>query len=70
MLFVRKVTHTKYLSALILWQKKLDKSMLPLHTIVMDIFDTVEGKLHQCVMDNIYNSSAFFKAGYNHDKNY
>ena len=51
-------------------QKQLSKSMLPLHAIVVDFFDNVEGKYHQCAMDNIYNSDAFFKAAYSIDKNY
>ena len=33
------------------------------------IFDTVEGKYHQCAMDNIYKLDAFFKAAYNCEKN-
>ena len=36
----------------------LDKSMSQLYVRVMDIFDTVEVKHHQCAMDNLYNSSA------------
>ena len=43
--------------------------MLPLHDIVMAFFDTVEGKHHQCAMDHLYNSDAFSKATYNHEKN-
>ena len=50
-------------------RKYLAKSMLPLHARVMGFFDTVEGKHHQCTMYNLYNSAAFFKAMYNHEKN-
>ena len=39
----------------------LSKIMSPLHDILMTLFDTIEGKNHQCTMDNIYNSAAFFK---------
>ena len=48
----------------------LAKSMLPLYDIVMAFFDNVEETHHQCAMDNIYNSAAFFKAAYNHEKHY
>ena len=40
----------------------LAKSILSLHARVMAFFDNVEEKHHQCVMDNLYNSDAFFKA--------
>ena len=43
-------------------EKYLDKSMFPLHYIVMAFFDTVEGKHHQRAIDNLYKSAAFFKA--------
>ena len=69
-LFVRKDTHIKYLCAMILCQFSLAKRLSPLDDIVMDLLDTVEGKNHQCVMYNIYNSSTYFKAAYNHEKNY
>ena len=39
----------------------LSKIMSPLHDILMTLFDTIEGKNHQCMMDNIYNLAAFFK---------
>ena len=48
----------------------LAKRMVPLHAIVVAFFDTVEGKYHQRAMYNIYNSDAFSKASYNHEKNY
>ena len=44
----------------------LAKRLSPLDAIVMALFDTVEGKNHQCVMAHIYNSSTYFKAAYNH----
>ena len=34
----------------------------------MAFFDTVDEKNHQCAMDNLYNSDAFFKEAYNHEK--
>ena len=40
----------------------LSKRMLPLHARVMDFFDIMEVKYHQCEMDNMYNSGTFFKA--------
>ena len=46
----------------------LDRRILPLHSRVMEIFDTLEQKHHQCAMDNIYNSAAFFKVAYNYEK--
>ena len=39
----------------------LYKIMLPIHDIVMDLIHTVEGKQHECAIDNIYNSADFFK---------
>ena len=48
----------------------LDKRMLPLHDRVMAFFNNVEGKHHQCAMDNTYKSDAFSKVLYNHEKNY
>ena len=71
MLFVRKDPHIKYLCAMMLSLKKyLAKRMLPLYARVVDFFDTEEGKHHQCAMENLYNSDAFFKAVNNHEKNY
>ena len=32
----------------------LSKILSPLHDILMALFDTIEGKNHQCTMDNIY----------------
>ena len=43
--------------------------MLPLNYRVMEFFDTVEEKYHQCAMYNLYNSDAFYKAAYNYEKN-
>ena len=40
----------------------LAKRMVPLHAIVVAFFDTVRA------MYNIYNSDAFSKAAYNHEK--
>ena len=56
------------LCAMILCQRILDKSLTPLDAIVMARFDTVEGKQHQCAIDNLYKSFTFFKAVYNHEK--
>ena len=67
MLFFRKDTHIKYLCEMILCQKKT-KRMLPFYARVMVFSDTVDGKHHQCAMDYLYNSDAFFKAAYNHKK--
>ena len=39
----------------------LAKRMCPVDAITMAFFDTVEGKHHQCSMDNLYNSATFFK---------
>ena len=33
----------------------LAKRMLLFHSRVIEIFDTAEGKHHQCVMDDLYN---------------
>ena len=43
----------------------LSKSMSPLDSGVIALYDTVEGKRHQQTMDNIYNPSNFFKVVYN-----
>ena len=40
----------------------LAKRMLPLNSIVMALFATVEVKHHQSAMNTLYNSAAFFKA--------
>ena len=48
----------------------LSKRMLSLHAIVMAFSDDLEGRHHQCAMDNIYNSDAIFEASYIHEKNY
>ena len=48
-------------------QKYLRQGLLPLHSRVMGLFDTVKDTHHQCAMDNLYNSAAFCKAAYNHD---
>ena len=70
MLFVIKDTHIKYLFEIILRPNKISKRMLPIHATVMDFFDTVDEKNHQRAMDNLYSSDDFFKAVYNHEKNY
>ena len=46
----------------------LSEQLSPLHDRVLEIFDTVEVKHHQCMMDNHYNSAAFFKSVYNNEK--
>ena len=46
----------------------LYKSLSPLDSILMSLFDDVEEKQHQCAMDNIYKSEKKFKAYYNHEK--
>ena len=46
----------------------LAKRMFPLHARVTALFGTVEIKHHQCAMDDLYNSAAFFKVAYNHEK--
>ena len=33
----------------------LSKILSPLHDILIALFDTIEGKNHQCTMDNVYN---------------
>ena len=48
----------------------VSKIMLPLHNRVMDSFDTVDEKQHQCAMYYVCNLAAFFKEVYNHEKNY
>ena len=55
---------------MIILQKQCFKRMLPLHDIVMALFDTVEEKHHKGAMDNLYNSADFFKVAYNHKKIY
>ena len=55
---------------MILLKKVLSKKIFPLHARVMDFFDTVDEKRHQCAMDNIYNSDDFLKAAYNNEKYY
>ena len=42
--------------------------MSPLDVRVMAPFDIVEGKHHQCAIDDFYNSATFFKSAYNHEK--
>ena len=44
--------------------------MLPPHARVMAFFYTTEEKHHQCAMGNLFNLDAFYKAAYNHEKNY
>ena len=48
----------------------LSKRMFSLGARVMDLFDTVEEKHHQCAIYNLCNSDNFFKAAYNHEKIY
>ena len=44
----------------------LKKGLSPLHPRVMALFDMVPNKHHQCAMDNLYNSTVFHKAAFNH----
>ena len=48
--------------------KYLKQGLSPLHSRVMGLFDTVKETHHQCAMDNLYNSAAFCKAAFQHDK--
>ena len=61
-IFARKDTHIKYLCAMIFVKKYLAKSIFPLHARLVAIFYAAEEKHHQCAMDHLYNSAAFFKA--------
>ena len=66
----RKDINIKYLCKMILCHKKYSAERLsPLDARFIDLFDTVERKHQQRAMDNIYNSSTFFKAAYNSGKN-
>ena len=47
-------------------KKYLSKRLSPLGARGMELLDNVEGLFHQCAMYNLYNSSTFFKAAYNH----
>ena len=47
-----------------------DKSLSSIDSILMEFVGTVEMKHHQCALDHLYNSAKFFKAAYNHEKNY
>ena len=49
-------------------KRNLSKRMLPLHSRVLALFDTIEETNHQRAIDNIYNSAIFFKAAYNNEK--
>lgn len=46
----------------------LSWGLSPLHSRVMKLFDSVSAKYHHCTMDNLYNSTKFCKASYNHPK--
>jgi len=48
--------------------KYLNQGLSPLHSRVMALFDSVDDEYHQCAMDNLYNSAAFCRAAYHHDK--
>ena len=49
-------------------KKYLKQGLLPLHSRVMELFDAVKYSYHHCTMDNLYNSAAFCRAGYNHTR--
>ena len=49
-------------------RKYLKEGLSPLHARVMALYDSVEDQNHHCAMDNLYNSAAFCKAAYNHEK--
>ena len=49
-------------------QKYMKQGLSPLHSRVMSLFDSLKDNYHHCAMDNLYNSAAFCKAGYNHDR--
>ena len=68
-LFFRKDTYIEYLCEIILRQK-ISRRMLPLYSRVMALFYTVNEKHHKWSMDNLYNSDAFSKAAYDHERNY
>ena len=48
----------------------LVKRLLPLYSRAMTLFDTVEERYRKCTMDNLYNSTTFFKTAYNQGKKY
>ena len=46
--------------------KYLKQGLSPLHSRVMELFDAMKDSYHHCTMDNLYNSTAFCRAAYNH----
>ena len=50
--------------------KYLKQGLSPLHSITMDLFDSVKDEYHHCAMDNLYNSVTFCKQAYNHPKKF
>ena len=70
MLFVREDIHIKYLCAMIFRQKQIYLKRRWNFMLEWWHFLIMWKKHHQCVMYNLYNSDAFSKAAYNHEKNY
>ena len=44
--------------------------LLPLHSRVMTLFDSVENNYHVCIMENLYSSVMFCKRAWNHKRKF
>ena len=49
-------------------KKYLKQVISPLHHRTMALFDSLKDHHHQVGMDNLYNSAAFCRAAYHHDR--
>ena len=49
-------------------KKYLKQGLSPLHSRTMALFDSLKDDYHHVGMDNLYNSAAFCRAGYNHKR--
>ena len=49
-------------------QKYLNMGFSPLHCRVLALFDSLHDELHNCGMDNLYNSAKFCRGAYLHPK--
>ena len=54
-LFQKGYTYKSFMCTDPVLKTYLSKILSPLHDRLMALFDTVEGKNHQCRMDHIYN---------------
>ena len=49
-------------------EKYLEQGLSPLHSRTMAFFDSLKDKHHHLGMNNLYNSTSFYRVAYHHER--